>query len=234
MQFFIKSLLGLPFTPLADGWYFASVYEGSCGGFSRISIHTSILNKGFIPHEIHSHNEAEIFFVLAGALEVVNENTIKIPYTNNPIITEDGFVFFSSDYQHTLHAIGTVDAHYLVIRWKRDKKIDNPHAAFTVMQSQPTQFSENTQGFSVQIIEELQNKTNNHIRAHYSQLSTDAGYEYHKDHYDILMVLFEGSIEIVNRQVSAPSIIFFASGFPHNIKNPGNVPAKYIVFEMED
>jgi uncharacterized cupin superfamily protein len=233
-QFLIRSLPELPTTSLSDGWKYTSVYNGSFGGFSKLSIHVSWLETGILPHEVHSHHDEEIFFLFAGTLEVIMGDRDKKEIPINPIIEKNGFVYHSRKYKHTLRALGTSEAHYLVIRWKRFQQLENELSSFCVTLSHPEPLHESSTGFQIQPIEPLQIKTNNRIRAHYSRLLPGAGYDPHKDLHDVLIVLFEGEVDSIGKKVTAPAVAFFASGFPHSLKNSGNIPANYIVFEMED
>jgi mannose-6-phosphate isomerase-like protein (cupin superfamily) len=234
IQFFVRSLPELPTRSLADGWKYASVYDGFCCGFSKLSIHVSWLKAGVLPHEVHSHHDEEIFLLLSGSLEVIKGNHDQEELPINPIIEEKGFVYHSRKYEHTLRAIGTSDAHYLVVRWKRNHHLKNNISPFCVTLSHPEPFPDSSTGVQIQPIEPLQNKTNNRISAHYSRLLPGAGYEPHKDLHDVLIILFEGTVETIGKNVTAPAVAFFASGFPHGLKNSENIPANYIVFEMED
>lgn len=234
MQFFIRSLLELPSTSLSDGWKFTPIYDCSCGGFSKLSIHASVLEPGVLPHEVHSHHDEEIFFITSGSLEVITEIRGQEESRINPIIKKHGFVYHSKEFEHTLRTSGLSEAHYLVVRWNRIEPITAETSPLCEIVSHPFTFPANTIGHQIHPIKGLQIKTNNRVRAHYSQMPPGAGYDLHIDHYDVLMILFEGSVEVIGQEITAPSVAFFASGFPHGLRNTGNTPANYFVIEMED
>ena len=233
-QFFIGSLSEPPSANLSEGWKYTLVHDFSCGGFSNISIHVSMLEPGTVPHEVHSHEDEEILFILSGTLEVIRGNPDEQEVSNNPVIEKNGFVYHSREYRHTLRALGGSDAHYLVLRWNRNKKLVNGPSPFCVTLSRPDPFPINAAGFQIQPVVPLQVKTGDRIRAHYSCVQPGAGYGLHKDRHNVLIIIYEGIVEFIGKKEPAPAVAFFASGFPHSLKNPGNIPANYIAFELED
>jgi len=58
------------------------------------------------------------------------------------------------------------------------------------------------------------------------------GYEPHGDDYDVSIVILEGEVETLGKRVGPHSVIYYAAREPHGMYNPGEVAAKYIVFEF--
>jgi hypothetical protein len=59
-----------------------------------------------------------------------------------------------------------------------------------------------------------------------------AGYEPHVDAYDVAIFVVSGKVETLGQVVEPNSVIFYSAGEPHGMKNVGQEPAKYLVFEM--
>lgn len=59
-----------------------------------------------------------------------------------------------------------------------------------------------------------------------------AGYPPHADAYDVAILLLEGTVETLGKYVSSQAVIFYATSEPHGMKNIGNIPAFYLVFEF--
>jgi len=58
----------------------------------------------------------------------------------------------------------------------------------------------------------------------------------HQHVHEEIMVVTAGSLEAnmdgVKQTVPAGSVLVFGSNKPHNVRNPGTVPAKYYVIEL--
>ena len=70
------------------------------------------------------------------------------------------------------------------------------------------------------------------IKSHCSIVAPGQGYEPHADAYDVAILLYEGSVETLGQTVSAPSLIYYAMGEPHGMRNTGNTIARYVVIEF--
>jgi hypothetical protein len=71
------------------------------------------------------------------------------------------------------------------------------------------------------------------LQCHTSTLTPKAGYRAHRDPYDVAILVLEGEVETLGRRVSPHGLIFYATGKPHGMYNPGEVTAKYVVFEFQ-
>src|SRR5262249_44735384 len=69
-------------------------------------------------------------------------------------------------------------------------------------------------------------------RCHLSTLAPGAGYDPHCDPYDVAMILLDGELESLDQRLTPHSVIFYPAGQPHGLKNPGAIPARYLVFEF--
>ncbi|MGB6680380.1 MAG: glycosyltransferase, partial [Candidatus Bathyarchaeia archaeon] len=70
------------------------------------------------------------------------------------------------------------------------------------------------------------------LHCHITTMQPGAGYAPHADSYDVAILLLEGTVETLGQRVSSQAVIFYAAGEPHGIKNIGDIPACYLVFEF--
>jgi hypothetical protein len=63
-------------------------------------------------------------------------------------------------------------------------------------------------------------------------LQPESGYPPHADAYDVAIVLFSGEVETLDQRVTAPAVIYYSAGEPHGMRNVGDQPARYLVFEF--
>jgi hypothetical protein len=71
------------------------------------------------------------------------------------------------------------------------------------------------------------------LQCHASTLTAGAGYEPHVDAYDVAIVVLEGEVETIDERVGPHGVIFYPSGEPHGLRNPGEAIARYVVFEFQ-
>jgi len=70
------------------------------------------------------------------------------------------------------------------------------------------------------------------LHCHVTTLQPGAGYPPHADGYDVAILTLRGTVETLGRRVGQHNIIYYAAGEPHGMKNVGNDPAVYLVFEF--
>jgi quercetin dioxygenase-like cupin family protein len=70
------------------------------------------------------------------------------------------------------------------------------------------------------------------LHAHVTDLQPGAGYPAHEDKYDVAILVFSGSVETLGKRVGPGGSIYYAAGEPHGMRNAGDQPARYLVFEF--
>ncbi|HEX7251555.1 MAG TPA: hypothetical protein VF376_01655, partial [Thermoanaerobaculia bacterium] len=70
------------------------------------------------------------------------------------------------------------------------------------------------------------------VHCHFSTLTPGAGYEAHIDGHDVAIAVLEGTVETLGRTVSPHGAIFCPAGDSHGMRNPGLLPARYVVLEF--
>ncbi|MCK5216090.1 MAG: hypothetical protein KAR05_12150, partial [Candidatus Omnitrophica bacterium] len=146
---------------------------------------------------------------------------------------EKQFVYYPADWAHTLETTSEEPAHYMMFKWYAPEMKTGAHLeykSFQIFGSSNTK--EVKEGFQPKLMFEGQTAYLRKFHCHTSTLTPGAGYEPHKDDYDVIMVVLEGEVETLGQRVGPYGAIFYAAGEPHGIRNPGDVVASYIVFEF--
>ncbi len=216
-------------TPLNDqNWYVPNFFfEYRNSTFDHITCHVSNLRKGNIPHEPHTHVEEEILIVLKGEASILSpESRMVVSLKQNEM------VYYPSNFSHTIKATSEQDLFYLMFKWRRSK--------FNSTEVKP--FSKHELNFD--LINSKEGKYKSHLvfnqetndlynlHCHLSAVEPGGGYLQHIDSYDVVILLLEGSITVMNKEVSALRMLYIPSGLPHDLHNSGDRLAKYIVFEF--
>jgi hypothetical protein len=58
------------------------------------------------------------------------------------------------------------------------------------------------------------------------------GYAPHVDAYDVAILVLEGTVETLGQTCGPNTVIFYAAGESHGMRNVGPIPARYIVWEF--
>jgi hypothetical protein len=87
-------------------------------------------------------------------------------------------------------------------------------------------------GFSTDRLFEGETTCLRRLQAHLTTLEPGAGYDPHVDAHDVAIVVLEGALETLGEKVGPDSVIFYAAGEPHGMRNVGDAPAVYLVFEF--
>jgi quercetin dioxygenase-like cupin family protein len=70
------------------------------------------------------------------------------------------------------------------------------------------------------------------LHAHVTDLQPGVGYAPHKDRHDVAILVFSGQVETLGQRVGPGGSIYYAAGEPHGLRNIGDTPARYLVFEF--
>ncbi|HLC09055.1 MAG TPA: cupin domain-containing protein, partial [Methyloceanibacter sp.] len=65
-----------------------------------------------------------------------------------------------------------------------------------------------------------------------TDMQPGAGYPSHTDEHEVAIVVFSGTVETLGKTVGPGGSIYYAAGQPHGMRNIGNEPARYLVFEF--
>ncbi len=224
--------------PLASdekrGWRPYPLFHGYTAELDNLTCHVSALSPGRTPHPPHRHEEEELLLVLAGEVDLILGVSKAPEETQRFRFRAGDFTFYPAWFAHTLETVGDVPANYLMFKWRnRGVSSDRPplaHGRFSAMGFATEAGS--GPGFRTHLLFEGPTAHLRRLHAHLSRLEPGAGYKPHIDAYDVALVVLEGVIETLGGRAGPHDIVFYRSGEPHGMHNPGCVPARYIVFEF--
>ena len=226
--------LRIPLPPAeGNGWKPYPIFNGITAGIRNLSCHASVLNKDHSPHLPHTHEEEEILLLLWGEVDLMLPDR-QDPNVNQRIRLKPGeFIYYPAHFAHTLQTTSETSASYLMFKWQSDwTKNESPLAFghFNLFDSMNA--SEIEDGFSPRLLFEGPTVYLRKLHSHTSTLTPGAGYDPHRDDYDVAIIVLEGEVETLGNHVGSHSVIFYRAGELHGMRNPGESIAKYVVFEF--
>jgi mannose-6-phosphate isomerase-like protein (cupin superfamily) len=166
---------------------------------------------------------------------------VKGPHGDERFPLKPGeFVYYPAFFPHTLRTTSEQPANYLMFKWDADPAPTKTAPttlkaplAFGHFHGQAS-FDENANAAGFRTRKLLDGPTGvlRKLHAHASLLEPGAGYAPHADAYDVAIVVLEGEVETLGQRVGPGGTIFHSAGQMHGICNPGNVRARYVVFEF--
>jgi len=218
------------------GWKLYPLFHGSTPSMGELSSHVSVLSAGTEPHAPHEHREEELIIMLSGEAGVVKVDHSAAQTTTVENIGPGSFVYHRDRQRHTIRAIGPEPATYLIFKWHAHVADgDEP-----VLESSVFHFEGNgvkrgagtSDEVSYQTIVDAPTRYLRKLQSHMTVVQPGAGYPPHRDPYDVVILVLEGRVETLGRQVGPRGVIFCPAGEPHGLKNVASTPAKYLVFEF--
>jgi uncharacterized cupin superfamily protein len=226
--------LQIPLEPdVEEGWKPYYLFEGSTSVMKSLSCHVSVLISGHKPHQPHIHKEEEILILLEGEVDLFISDGLTRYGTKRRRLKPGEFVYYPTNFAHTLQTVSEIPANYMMYRWYANRKGNGAALKFghyNVFELLPN--IEGKGGFFTRMLFEGPTDFLKKLHCHISTLSPKMGYEPHEDDYDVSIVTLEGEVETLGKRVGPHNIIYYAAGEPHGMYNPGDVTAKYLVFEF--
>ncbi len=211
------------------------LFRGPTKAIRDFSCHVSVLVNGCSPHPPHAHKEEEILIMLSGEADLLlplypgDNGQGRLP------LKPGECVYYPPEYPHTLQAVGSAPANYLMLRWyaPNPKQDSDGHGFGKYNLYDSLARDEGKEEFSTRTLFEGPSQCLTRLQCHTSVLPRGAGYAPHADAYDVAIVVLEGEVETLGKRLASHSVIFYPAGQRHGMFNPGNVPAKYVVFEFQ-
>jgi quercetin dioxygenase-like cupin family protein len=217
----------------ANGWKPYPIFRGSTADVRHLACHASTLIHNHCPHPPHTHREEEILLLLNGEVDLTLPELGSRDEDQRRRLRPGQFVYYPPHFPHTLRTVSQQPANYLMFKWHTDASASDaplPFGQHTVFER--GQESAVAEGFQPRAILDGPTAYLRKLQCHVSTLSPGAGYDPHIDAYDVAIVVLEGEVETLGERVGPHSVIFYAAGEPHGMRNPGQVPARYVVFEF--
>jgi quercetin dioxygenase-like cupin family protein len=217
----------------ADGWKPYPMLRGSTANLRHLGCHVSALATGRTPHPPHTHEEEELLLLLSGAADLILPDQPSADGGHRWRLEPGQFVYYPAHFPHTLEAVSEEPANYLMFKWHADATGTPSTLRFGRYDvADATAEDGGQKGFVPRMV--FQGPTNwlRKLRCHVSTLTPGAGYEPHIDAHDVALVVFDGEIETLGQRVRPHGVVFCPAGELHGMRNPGNVTARYLVFEF--
>jgi mannose-6-phosphate isomerase-like protein (cupin superfamily) len=201
----------------------------------KFNSHVSVLASGKIPHTPHEHGEEELLILLSGEADIMTlDDTNQIATTRR--IVPESIVYHSAGQKHTIQSVSPEPATYLIFKWtgtSGQRREPTLHSAIFHSAGVCNDPASQSAG---QIVRKVIFDSPTHylrkLRCHISTLQPGAGYPPHIDTYDVAILTLSGTVETLGRPVGPYSIIFYAAGEPHGMKNVHTIRARYMVIEF--
>jgi len=213
-------------------WKPYAIFRGATFVMRDFSCHMSVLAPGLIPHPLHEHEEEEILIILSGELNIIFSNPESPEKTSQRCLQKSHFAYYPANFAHTLENVGKKPANYLMFKWTGSHKQKEKMMKFGYFETPHLHDEKKQQGFSPQQVFEGTTLYLEKLHCHTTVLSAGAGYPPHADYYDVAILLLEGEVQTLEKNIKAPGVIFYAAGEPHGIYNPSYESARYLVFEF--
>jgi quercetin dioxygenase-like cupin family protein len=206
------------------GWKPHPFFRGGTPNLETLGCHASVLDPGREPHPLHHHEEEEVLIVLDGEATVMLEGSLHTAARGT-------FAYYAAGSSHTIRNDTDKPVTYVMFKWNTDAQ---QRTGLLEQQVVPLGASDEaaTSGFSTTTALEGETRCLRRLQSHLTTLQPGAGYDPHVDAHDVAIVVLEGTVETLGEQVGPDSVVFYAAGESHGMRNVGDVPAIYLVFEL--
>jgi len=228
---------GLPVRPTGVGQR-RDVADRPTATLVRLESHVTTLNAGATSHPPHRHPQEELIFVRDGTVDVrINDRVQRAG--------PGALLFFASNDLHNLANVGDRPVTYVVIQFTTaaTQAVGAPAAAptsgllrsavfdWSALTVKPTQTGERRELFN------SPTATFANLECHATTVNPgEAPHAPHRHADEEILVMKQGTIQVeingVTRAAGPDSVVFFASGERHGVRNAGSKPATYYVIRL--
>jgi mannose-6-phosphate isomerase-like protein (cupin superfamily) len=223
--------------PLAEqeggGWKPHPLFRGSTPILDEMSCHAAVLSPGHSPHAPHIHPHEELLIVLDGEAELVIADGPSAENARLERVLPGGFSYYPSGQHHTIRNPGEAPVTYLMFKWQSEAaKPEAEPLATSIFRYGDNAEPDGSKGFVTRRLFHQPTSQLGRLHCHETWLAPGAGYAPHVDAYDVAILTLSGRVETLGREVEPNSVVFYATGEKHGIRNIGQAPARYLVFEF--
>lgn len=222
--------------PLAEdrerGWKPYPIFRGATPLVERMGCHVSVLSPGHSPHPPHAHPEEELLIVLDGEAEIVLAEDPSGAGTRTERLEAGSFTYYPSGQHHTLRNAGTAPVTYLMFKWVAAASGAPRPLGAQVCRAASVVPPVGDKGFGARGLLEGTTGCLGRLHSHVSVVMPGGGYASHVDAHDVALVVLSGRIETLGEVVGPRGVVYCGAGTPHGLRNPGDEPARYLVFEF--
>lgn len=223
--------------PLAEsserGWQPHPLFRGSTAALDWMSCHAAVLSPGHSPHPPHAHQDEELLIVLDGEADLLI--AARPEYEGaRPVRAKAGdFAYYPAGQHHTIRNPAKSPVTYMMFRWNRRVAAGRADRLATSLVRAPAAPAENSgRKFAVRPVFEGPTRWLRKLHCHTTRLEPGGGYPAHADAYDVAIFVQSGRVQTLGREVGPGGVIYYPAGEVHGMRNIGDEPANYIVFEF--
>jgi quercetin dioxygenase-like cupin family protein len=218
---------------LERGWRRFPLFKGATPAIDSMACHAAVLSAGHSPHPPHAHGDEELLIVLDGEADLLIADRPEYDGARAVRVATGDFAYYPAGQHHTIRNPGTSPVAYMMFRWNRSASpgAPNPLKA-SLFRAPPAVEARGGRGFVIQEIFSGPTRWLRKLHCHASRLEPGAGYAPHVDPYDVAILIQSGRVKTLGWEAGPGSLIYYSAGEMHGMKNVGDEPAHYLVFEF--
>ncbi len=225
--FWVRSAVADGGSLLGEGWTVRTLKKDFPGYMGVVSAYVSTLEAGCIPHEIHHHDDEEIFVLLNGELDLLTPDGTHHLGTGS-------IVYHPPGQQHTIRGASAERAEFLVFKWLRPglARARSADRALVSDASGRSPWSEAGGIRRHRAWEPHPLAAGGTLVADIIEIPAQTGYPVHAHDHDLLLVLLQGQLCGVGHTTQAPAVVYYPAGTPHGASPSNPDPIHLIAFEF--
>lgn len=196
-----------------------TLFRGATPTVSAMRCHVSVLEPGPQAHPAQRHEEEELLLMMAGEAELEVEDGEGTVVHH---VKRGSLAYHPAGVAHRIRSMPGAHVTCLTFNWAADDEEQRGVLPFRLV-SPPDAPARLLSG---------ETRYLRHLSADLTTLQPGAGDTSHVGAHDIGIVVLEGTVEILGQRVGPCGVGFHAAGEPHGIRNVGDEPATYVVFEF--
>jgi uncharacterized cupin superfamily protein len=223
--------------PLAEnperGWQRYPLFVGTTPSLASMSCHAAVLSPGHSPHPPHSHQDEELLIVLNGEAELLVSDRPSYEAAHAIAVKAGDFAYYHALQHHTIRNASTAPVTYLMFRWHgRIPSVGGQPLRSNIYRSPPPAEASAVRPFQTRSLFGAPTRWLGKLHCHTSRLEVGGGYAEHVDPYDVAILVQSGRVQTLGGKVGPGGVIFYPKGERHGMRNAGDQPARYLVFEF--
>src|SRR5262245_44120038 len=228
----VKSILFVDADLAGEKWRPYPLFSGQTRAHDDMACHFSLLAPGHSPHPPHAHVEEEILVILKGEADILIADGPQPDGAHVERLHPGSFVYYPAYQHHTIRNSPEAPVVYLMFKWRTASQTPQQILGTTFYHFDAARSPASADGFAPRLLFEGRTAHLGKLHAHITELQPGAGYPPHADPYDVAIVVLSGQIETLGQRVEPFSVIYYAAGEMHGMKNLGDTVARYLVFEF--
>jgi uncharacterized cupin superfamily protein len=145
------------------------------------------------------------------------------------------FAYYPTGFAHTIHNTSEQPVTYGMFKWTtthRRHASDLGHRLVSLADEHAPAKDHGRPGFAAEQVLDGPTRCLQRLHSHRTTLQPGAGYAPHADSYDVAIVTLQGVVETLGERAGPHSVFFYRAGEAHGMRNVGDTPAVYLVFEF--